>query len=936
MDFLKPFKKLFGFGQKADRPIRKYVNRPTQGIPSEYERWDEEDPTGIDSRWKNPQNELYDFLTLYQIHPWVYSAASAIATAVAGVPYRIKDKKGEAVKDSNLVRVFARPNPHEVWYEFSELGRIYLECSGNMFIEEVRNASGGLEAMYLLRPDKVRILTNPKVKIAGYIYEPYPGREILYSPSEVTHIKYASSIDEYWGICPAYAAQNSIILDMYSTTYNKKFFTNSAVPEGVLQTEGSLSDQTFQRLKRDWSKRHQGINRAFEVAILEEGLEYKAIGFNQRDMMMVETKELSREDVLSCYRVPPAIIGLLKGAQLGSLREQKKMFYTDTIFPKCEKFEQIINEHLMPEGTEFEYVLDEVSALIEDVSVATQVAMSLVSHGIMSINEVRKRYFAMKDVEWGEDPWMPVGLQQWDPNAPPPGQASVVPGTPGMNQQAIQSHTQDSQQARNQSTPMGGSLPRSGQKPTVTKANAFEKMIVPEPLWENARSVRDWQVWSLWKGLATPDYMDLKRFFKNYFAQQFAEIAPRVRAGYKPADVKKSGISMVSKMLTEVYQDPYEEVEKARYDSSIDPLLIEITSEGKKLAAKLLPKAKSIVTKHAKNTLGQIGVSVSFNPGDVKVEEFLKKFAGDQAEWITKSTRKLMKRELSKATKNGEDLEEVMQRLNNLFKGDLSEHRLRQIARTELVTLTQQARYQAAVQSGVVKKKRWVCSLIPGPDGSRDPHVDIHDVEADLMQKFAVENRAGGHDYMDGPGDPSASPENVVGCLCVLDFDGTTPELETLEGDVIDERKRDTGGDDMGVTVNLNVNKLIRGNPLDMSPVAKAIDRLSEIVEKDRVLPETNVVVNVPKQLAPRIIIKNKSPKVVIPEIKMPEIRMPEIKMPEIKMPVEKREIPVVVHISPKLEATLKMPKRKKRTIVERDERTGRATGTTETEETVE
>src|SRR3990167_5333669 len=260
---------------KQEQTVKKSRQR---GIPAEYERWEDEWQSGLGASVFNTANELKDFLELYQIHPWVYSAVTAISTAAAGVPYQVLDGKEKEVKYEEICSTLCNPNPHQVWFEFIEQTFIYLELTGNCFWEEVKDENGNVLALYPLRPDKMKILPHPKTKVMGYIYEPRPGHEILYSPTEITHIKYHSSLDEYWGISPAYAAQNSLILDMYATSYNKKFFTNSAVPEGVLETEGSISDQTYRRLRQEWIKRHQGVGKAFEIAILEEGLKYKPIG----------------------------------------------------------------------------------------------------------------------------------------------------------------------------------------------------------------------------------------------------------------------------------------------------------------------------------------------------------------------------------------------------------------------------------------------------------------------------------------------------------------------------------------------------------------------------------------------------------------------------------------------------------------------------------
>lgn len=780
------FARLFG-GKPATGltvpPPQAVQKKVQQGIPALYERWEEEHPTGLDANTLiNQANELRDFLELFQIHPWVYSAISATATAMASIPYQVLDEKDEEIKDKEICSVLCNPNPHQVWYELMETTGIYLEGAGNCFWEEVKDDKGNVLAIYPLRPDKMRILPHPKTKVAGYIYSPVPGREILYAPSEITHIKYASALDEYWGISPAYAAQNSIILDMYATAYNKQFFGNSAVPEGVLETEGSLSDQTYRRLKLDWMKRHRGVKNAFELAILEEGLKYKPIGFNQRDMMMVEMKEMSREDVLSAYRVPPVMVGLLKHAQYSSAREQRKMFYMDNVLPKLEKLRQIINKNVMPGKFKIKFRIDDIHTIIEDIQISTQISMSMVSHGIMTINEVRRKFFGLGPVPWGNTPWMPTGLAQWSENP----QENVHPQHPQQQAGGSSSTTQ----AINESTPMGGSMPHEDGKENKDlnkKTVDFEKIAPPEPDWNNPQAVRDWRVWSFWKGTATPDYIELRNLYKKFFNEQFDRMIGKIKSKFpdpKPDKVRKSH---VTKLIEETYAEPYL-VSKAPvpedFPGEVENILMSLKwdDEAKKLKTKLVPKAKKIVAKHGKTTLGQLGVTMSFDFNNDRVAEFLEDFGGKHITGINNVTRNKIGKQLAAALQKGEDKEDIEWRISQVLKGEIADSRGRAIARTETITLTQWTKLEAAMQSGVAKKKRWICQLLPtsrNKPGGED-HVGMHGEEVGINEKFVLKSRSG-KDEVFGPGDPSASPENNVNCLCILDFPGTVAEFEDLE-----------------------------------------------------------------------------------------------------------------------------------------------------------
>lgn len=802
MGLFHSLKSIFSSKKEESGLVRSF-SKALQADPADYERYDYNEADTYRSNRVNPSAEILDFLALYQVNPHVYACVNAIATAIASVDFQILKKGVNVDPDHEVFQKLQKPNPHQVWFELQETTASYLELCGNAFWEEVRDDKYNLLALYPLRPDKMRIIPHPKIKVAGYIYCPRPGIEILYGRDEITHFKYFSSTDEYWGVSPAYAAQNSIILDVYATAYNKKFFQQSAIPEGVLETAGQISDASYQRLRQDWARRHRGIDKSFEIAILEEGLTYKPLTMNHRDMQMAQLKQTVKEEILSAYKVPGMMIGASVKSNAGSLREEKKMFWMDNIMPKLKRLQQIINAEIIPKGQQLElkFVTENIASLIEDIQISTSVAMQLVTHGIMTINEVRHKLFNMDDADWGKTPWIPVGLAQFDsgvhpdsPNAPHiTGQVTPEGEGARMTTPAPQGPP-NAAKAGNQATPMGGSMPSagpgSGEGVSAEKRfKDFEKIIKAEPDWTDKKQVRDWRRWNIWKGIVTPDYIEIRNLMKAFFANQFTRVTKGLKAKWKvdpeKAKLKKARAIVITE---EAWMNSYTVI-KAAADPNIDQYLFNVKQESGKLKADLIPKAVKTINKYGNTTLGEIGVDESFDLANERVVKFLKEQAGSQIDGITEKTRSLMGRELSNAYANGEDFDEMMIRLQDIWKGDLSESRARAIARTEVVTLTQFAALEGARQSGVVKKKRWVSELLDTTrdDPKGEDHRTLHDMTVDIDDVFPAPARGGEVNLMDAPGDPNADPENLVNCLCILDFPGSTEEFEDIEGDLTDE-----------------------------------------------------------------------------------------------------------------------------------------------------
>ena len=64
--------------------------------------------------------------------------------------------------------------------------------------------------------------------------------------------------------------------------HGARLFSNGAVTSGVLRTEQTLSDQAYERLKKDFEERHTGLGNAHRPMILEMGLDWKSMALNDR------------------------------------------------------------------------------------------------------------------------------------------------------------------------------------------------------------------------------------------------------------------------------------------------------------------------------------------------------------------------------------------------------------------------------------------------------------------------------------------------------------------------------------------------------------------------------------------------------------------------------------------------------------------------------
>jgi len=758
--------KIFGFfGFKKAEPVPLRELRPAE--MDDIERW-ESDRYGVYDGGKGRLGDLGSYLDLYRTQPWVYVCARDISQAFSTVDYQITNEGKEISKDDYRYRVIRKPNPFETFSDVRKKTSVHLELTGNSFWELVRDDKENLIGIYILRPDLMRIQPHPKYKIAGYRYEIESGKEILFSPDEIIHFKYIDPKDDYWGMPPAMAAQIGITLDFFAQTWNKNFFINGAEPGGILETDYSLSPQAHERLINNWMRRHRGGKNSHIPAILEEGMKYKPIESRHDDMQFIEQRKMSKEEIFEVFDVP---------INWRTDLNQKKSFYFSNIIPKLRWFSESINETLLnKEGTEnkdkFEitFLTRSIEAMVEDEQIKSEIAQSNTTHGIMTINEVRERYYGLPPRPWGEDWWAPVGLAPTSAGVHPtnsgnePGRTVNDGYSAGLSDPSqVPKLGQNSRLDNIRSTHPETASPNMGKREWLY----LDKIEVEEPDWNDKRSVRNWRSWTTWQKAASPDERKLVGRMRAFFDGQFGRLRDSLRTKYR---VKKN---------------EKDEIEIVKDDINID-IVLNWDDENKKLQQVYINEAERMLQKHGKLIFAQLDIDTDFDSKNERLTEWMEKYSATRVRQVNNYTKELIRASLVDSVKNGDDFETATNKLKDIFadvEGGMSDFRARRIARTELVTLSNSARLEAARQSGITKSKTWISQRLPTtrqePDGA--DHLELHGITIPISENFVAKNRSG-QDEMDGPGDINASPENCVNCLCLLDFstDGSIQE-ENIE-----------------------------------------------------------------------------------------------------------------------------------------------------------
>lgn len=333
----------------------------------------------------------------YQANVYVFACIRQIAMACAGIPWLVyrqgRRGKVEELDDHPMAKLLRRPNPWQGGGRFIENAVAFLMLSGNSYIEAVGPERGAPRELYALRPDRMKVIPgNAQQLVAGYQYT-VGGTAVTFGAEEVLHLKLFNPLDDWYGMSPIEAAARSIDQNNESRAWNVALLQNSARPPGALVTEHELSDEQYDRLKKEIQEKYAGSKNAGRPLLLEGGLDWKEMGLSPADMHWLEGLKLSAREIAIAFGVPPELIGDTANKTYSNYKEARQAFYTETVLPLMDWIRDELNNWLVPKFGDdkiyLDYDRDEIEALQEDREAVWKRAMEAVKIGVLTPNEAR-------------------------------------------------------------------------------------------------------------------------------------------------------------------------------------------------------------------------------------------------------------------------------------------------------------------------------------------------------------------------------------------------------------------------------------------------------------------------------------------------------------------------------------------------------------------
>lgn len=324
----------------------------------------------------------------------VWRALNILGDSIAGLPRSVVRKTGANITEVAYRHPVTRiinvsPSPLFTPYTWLKTMVVHAALYGNAYavIKRERVTKYPKEILPV-EPHRVtgHIVGNDQI-----IYK-IDGSDKTYKPQDIIHFG-GLSWTGLAGLNVMDHLSDAFGLALANQEYLAKFFADGATIAGVIKHPGRLDDSQLLRLRRSWEGQYGGSGNSGKTAILEQGMDYEAIGLSPQQAAAGETKRLTVADISRIFGVPQFMLEDLDRATFNNIEHLSLLFIKHTIKPWCKNIEAELNRKLFPEDEQGEYMIhfDIDDLYMTDLDSRGKYIETMMKWGILNRDEIRAR-----------------------------------------------------------------------------------------------------------------------------------------------------------------------------------------------------------------------------------------------------------------------------------------------------------------------------------------------------------------------------------------------------------------------------------------------------------------------------------------------------------------------------------------------------------------
>ncbi|MFC6644446.1 phage portal protein [Granulicella cerasi] len=282
----------------------------------------------------------------------VYTCVTILAEAVASLPCRLmrSTDDGDTPATDHRLWSLLTESPNEEMTAFTFWSTIVGSSAlcGNGYAQIVRDATGAVESIWPLHPNKTEPIRNATGQLAYKTTDGMTdGAYRIIASADVLHFP-LFSLDGIKGVSPVTAARESFATARAMEKFGARWFANGAQPSSLLINKNAAKpDAKAQReFVESWQAAHSGINQ-HKQGFLWGDWSVEQIGLSPEDSQFLIARNYQRSDIASMYKIPVFMVGNTEKLSNNNYTGQQMGFVIDTLRPILVRLEAELKRKLL-------------------------------------------------------------------------------------------------------------------------------------------------------------------------------------------------------------------------------------------------------------------------------------------------------------------------------------------------------------------------------------------------------------------------------------------------------------------------------------------------------------------------------------------------------------------------------------------------------------
>jgi len=293
--------------------------------------------------------------------------------------------------------------------------QIYLDLTGECYINIVKDSIGRPREFYFRQPDKM----SPIVKdgIIDHYIERVGLSEKRYEVKDILYFKYPSPTNPYRGASPVQRKAYAYDTDKYNMIYQLNVFKNGVHLKQVLESEQYIPPDQVKKILTIFNQTYGGAENSNKTAALVGGMSLKTVGVSNKDMEFMLLAEWTMRQLASAYHTPPQKLSHPENTNLANMTALDTAWNRECILPRLVRQEEVFNTFLLPMyGDKGIYCKYDNPVPVDNEFRLKQRESNLKNY-VISPNEARVED-GLDEAEWGKLPLAPFSIAPLDVNKP--------------------------------------------------------------------------------------------------------------------------------------------------------------------------------------------------------------------------------------------------------------------------------------------------------------------------------------------------------------------------------------------------------------------------------------------------------------------------------------------------------------------------------------